>query len=289
MMCDVGNAAIKDAIANIARNREVLHFLSCIARFLGHFSGLPTTRQTGLLPSNGQRGAVSVDRKQTSYMFVFWRVADNPPKTIRPKPDWDLSHRSLWTTASRFRVPSSGTQSNTEARRAESTQIRVALVPFGGLLVSMREAKNSGFTSRWTADLHPDRQPFSSETARNGDCRQPQRIKRPGVVQHPEFLRSVSIRIPQIGNLERRDRRRRSDHQVHVVEDTRHGVANLVELASALNIGRCCYVCPGKDSLERGRLVKLWILKSVVLVILVSFRQDDREGRIHDRCVGAIG
>jgi hypothetical protein len=31
---------IKDAIANIARNREVLHFLSCIARFLGHFSGL---------------------------------------------------------------------------------------------------------------------------------------------------------------------------------------------------------------------------------------------------------
>ena len=42
MMCDVGNAAIKDAIANIARNREVLHFLSCIARFLGHFSGLPT-------------------------------------------------------------------------------------------------------------------------------------------------------------------------------------------------------------------------------------------------------
>src|SRR5664280_2590872 len=35
---------IKDAIANIARNREVLHFLSCIARFLGHFSGLPTTR-----------------------------------------------------------------------------------------------------------------------------------------------------------------------------------------------------------------------------------------------------
>src|SRR5208283_3745738 len=42
MMCDVGNAAIKDAIANIARNREVLHFLSCIARCLGHFSGLPT-------------------------------------------------------------------------------------------------------------------------------------------------------------------------------------------------------------------------------------------------------
>ncbi len=46
MMCDVGTAAIKDAIANIARNREVLHFLSCIARFLGHFSGLATTRQS---------------------------------------------------------------------------------------------------------------------------------------------------------------------------------------------------------------------------------------------------
>ena len=39
---------IKDVIANIARNREVLHFLSCIARFLGHFSGLPTSR-----PSDG--------------------------------------------------------------------------------------------------------------------------------------------------------------------------------------------------------------------------------------------
>ena len=128
---------------------------------------------------------------------------------------------------------------------------RLALVPFGGLLVSMREAKNSGFTSRWTADLHPDRQAFSSETTRNGDCRQPQHIKWPGVVQHLEFLRPVSIRIPQIGNLERRDRRRRSDHQVHVVEDTRHGVANLVELASALNIGRCCGVCPCKDSFER--------------------------------------
>src|ERR1039458_2627066 len=33
----------------------------------------------------------------------------------------------------------------------------LALVPFGGLLVSIREAKNSGFSSRWTADLHPDR------------------------------------------------------------------------------------------------------------------------------------
>jgi len=38
---------IKDAIANIARNREVLHFLSCIARFLGHFSGLATIRPSG--------------------------------------------------------------------------------------------------------------------------------------------------------------------------------------------------------------------------------------------------
>ena len=45
---------IKDAIANIARNREVLHFLSCIARFLGRFSGLPTSRQTGLLPTSRQ-------------------------------------------------------------------------------------------------------------------------------------------------------------------------------------------------------------------------------------------
>ena len=33
LMSDGGSVAIKDAIANIARNREVLHFLSCIARF----------------------------------------------------------------------------------------------------------------------------------------------------------------------------------------------------------------------------------------------------------------
>jgi hypothetical protein len=43
---------IKDAIANLARNREVLHFLSCIARFLGHFSGLATNRPSGF-PDNG--------------------------------------------------------------------------------------------------------------------------------------------------------------------------------------------------------------------------------------------
>src|ERR1019366_6656834 len=52
MMCDVGNAAIKDAIVNIARNRDVLHFLSCIARFLGHFSGLATIRSSGFPPRN---------------------------------------------------------------------------------------------------------------------------------------------------------------------------------------------------------------------------------------------
>ena len=42
------NRMIKDAIANIARDREVLHFLSCIAHFLGQLSGLPTTRPSGL-------------------------------------------------------------------------------------------------------------------------------------------------------------------------------------------------------------------------------------------------
>jgi hypothetical protein len=52
MMCDVGNAAIKDAIANIARNRKVLHFLSCIARFLGYFSGLTANRPSGF-PDTG--------------------------------------------------------------------------------------------------------------------------------------------------------------------------------------------------------------------------------------------
>src|ERR1035438_9589477 len=75
-------------------------------------------------------------------------------------------------------------RSSSWQQSGRSAQVRSALVPFGGLLVSMREAKNSGFTSRWTADLHPDRQAFSSETTRNGDCRQPQHIKWPGVVQH---------------------------------------------------------------------------------------------------------
>jgi len=44
---------IKDAIANIARNREALHFLSCNACFLGHFSGLPTIRPSGSFPDGG--------------------------------------------------------------------------------------------------------------------------------------------------------------------------------------------------------------------------------------------
>jgi len=35
----------------------------------------------GLLPSRGQRGAVSGDRKQTTYAFVSWRVADHPPNS----------------------------------------------------------------------------------------------------------------------------------------------------------------------------------------------------------------
>ena len=35
-----------------------------------------TSRQ--LLPSRGQQGAVSGDRKQTTYAFVSWRVARNP-------------------------------------------------------------------------------------------------------------------------------------------------------------------------------------------------------------------
>ena len=43
---------IKDAIANIARDREVLHFLSCITHLLGHLSGLPTNRPSGF-PDTG--------------------------------------------------------------------------------------------------------------------------------------------------------------------------------------------------------------------------------------------
>src|ERR1017187_1949515 len=73
---------IKDAIANIARNREVLHFLSCIARFLGHFSGLATNRQSGLLPFSR--------RTPTSYLashnFVSLLPRDNVNSAVALKP-----------------------------------------------------------------------------------------------------------------------------------------------------------------------------------------------------------
>ena len=40
-----------------------------------HFLQADLSVPTG--PSRGQRGAVSGDRKKTTYAFVFWRVADN--------------------------------------------------------------------------------------------------------------------------------------------------------------------------------------------------------------------
>src|SRR5208282_1449455 len=59
-------------------------FSDCTARMrqfsMGTVSVPPSTSQnpvSGQLPSRGQRGAVSGDRKQTTYAFVSWRVADN--------------------------------------------------------------------------------------------------------------------------------------------------------------------------------------------------------------------
>ena len=98
--------------------------------------------------------------------------------------------------------------------------------------------------------------PSGGEITRNGDCRQRQHTHWPGVVQHLEFLRASSIWVRQIGNRERRYGCSRSDHEVRAVEDERHGVANLVELAPAPHVRRYCDVRPGADSLDRGRLVK---------------------------------
>src|SRR5664280_2391110 len=86
MMCDVGNAAIKDAIANIARNREVLHFLSCIARFLGHFSGLATIRPSGLLDSTELTvtNPAKLPHKKISGREVHFTRASQPPLRRHP-------------------------------------------------------------------------------------------------------------------------------------------------------------------------------------------------------------
>lgn len=88
MMCDVGNAAIRDAIANIARNREVLHFLSCISRFLGHFSGLGTTRQRGLLSlvdePIGDFAPITTVRFMFRMLYDNHELAQQNVSTMRP-------------------------------------------------------------------------------------------------------------------------------------------------------------------------------------------------------------
>jgi len=132
---------------------------------------------------------------------------------------------------------------------------RLAVVPFGGLLISIRKAKNTGFSSRWTADLLPDRQAFSGDTTRSEDRGQRQHINWPGVVQHLEFPRPSSIWVRQIGNRERRNGGSRSDHEVYGIESARNGVANLVELVPALQVRRHCDICAGANSLDRGCLV----------------------------------
>ena len=91
-------------------------------------------------------------------------------------------------------------------------------MPLSGLLVSIREAKNSGFSSQWTTYLHPDWQAFTGETTWNGDRRQRQHIKRARVVQHLEFLWPSSIWVGQIGDCEWRNQRSRSDHEVDRIE-----------------------------------------------------------------------
>ena len=60
----------------------------------------------------------------------------------------------------------------TLAVAGRSAHVRLVLVPLGAQLIRTGEAKNSGFTSRWTSYLHTDRQTAARETTRHGDCGQ---------------------------------------------------------------------------------------------------------------------
>jgi hypothetical protein len=78
------NRMIKDAIANIARDHKVQHFLSCIAHFLGHLSGLATIRSSGFPPRNAPNsirrpwGVSSYKSGQISRTRLLVRVAGSP-------------------------------------------------------------------------------------------------------------------------------------------------------------------------------------------------------------------
>jgi hypothetical protein len=121
---------IKDAIANIARNREVLHFLSCIARFLGHFSGLATIRPSGF---------------RDPAAFTVTNPARSPRTRLRDNP-WGgaLAYRPLLritygTTISRQQSePLEKPSRSRSSRHALSRRIEVSSLESGSTLVALR-------------------------------------------------------------------------------------------------------------------------------------------------------
>jgi hypothetical protein len=114
--------------------------------------------------------------------------------------------------------------------RQQSTQNRFTFVPLGGLLVSVGEAENRGFTARWTGNLHADREAGARKAARNGDRWQASEVPRSRVMQHGEFLSADGLLIGlQIGNGKGRHARSRSDQEIHAIERVRNGAPNLIE------------------------------------------------------------
>jgi putative PIN family toxin of toxin-antitoxin system len=82
-------------------------------------------------------------------------------------------------------------------------------VPFRGLLVSPRQRQHGCFRERCTGDLQADGQAGRSETARNGDRRQPVNIEGRGIA------RRHRIQARTLRDRYRRARHRGRDHQVH--------------------------------------------------------------------------
>ena len=100
----------------------------------------------------------------------------------------------------------------------------------------MSELQNGGLSSRTATNLQSDRQPLGREAAGNGDCRQPQHVDQPSVVQHSQFQGPCAARIAELGKREGRHWRCGRDQEIHVVEEARNGVANLIKLATALHV-----------------------------------------------------
>jgi len=146
-------------------------------------------------------------------------------------------------------------------------------VPLRGLLVREGKTQHRSFVTCTAGDLHPDGQAGFRETARQRDCRQPQRVEWPRVVEHEDFFGSKCARVAhQIGNRERRNQRRGRDKDIHGLEHVRHRAANLIQLSPGLNVCRRRDLGACADSLQRLCLIKVGSLGNIFLVVRVCFR-----------------